>query len=145
MKDLHSKIILASLLGASVMAASADSGAVDLQGYNSAEIALAIGVGGIVFTGANKVEFALLHSDDGVSFTPVADKDVLGVTGTANGILKALVAAQAAAGVYRFGYKGGKRWIKLAANFSGAHATGTPIAAMLIKASGISRPEADQA
>lgn len=144
MKDLHSKIVLVTLLGAAVIAADTDSAIVDLQGYNSAEIALAIGAGGIAFTAANKIEFVLTHSDDGVTFTPVTVNDVLGVAAVNNGIVKALVAAHAAPQSYRLGYKGNRRYLKLTADFSGAHGTGTPIAAMLIKGAGFNRPEADQ-
>lgn len=145
MKDMHSHILLVSAIGAAVFSADVESGSIDLQGYNSAEIALAIGAGGIAFSGANKIEFVLSHSDDGVNFIPVATNDVLGAGAIANGIVKALVAAQAAPGVYRFGYKGGKRYLKLVADFSGTHGTGTPIAAIVIKGAGFNRPEADQA
>lgn len=145
MKDLHSRILLVTAIGAAVLAGDTDSGAIDLQGYNSAEIVFAIGAGGIAFSNANKVEFVLSHSDDGVTFTPVTTNDVLGAGVIENGIVKALRAAHAAPNSYRFGYKGGRRYLKLVADFSGAHATGTPIAAIVIKGAGFNRPEIDQA
>lgn len=145
MKDLHSKLLIATAIGAAVLTADTASAALDLAGYNSAEIVLTIGAGGIAFSNANKVEFVLSHSDDGVTFTPVAANDVLGAVSVANGIIKSLAAAHPDAATYRFGYKGSRRYLKVAADFSGAHATGTPIAALLIKGSGFNQPEADQA
>jgi hypothetical protein len=70
---------------------------------------------------------------------------MLGVTGISTGIIKSLIAAHAAAGAYRFGYKGGKRYIRLTADFSGTHGTGTPIAASALLMHGYSQPEANQA
>jgi hypothetical protein len=67
------------------------------------------------------------------------------VSGITNGIIKSLVAAHAAAAVYRYGYKGGKRYLKLLADFSGTHGTGTPIAAIALKSRGANKPEANQA
>lgn len=145
MKDLHSHIFLSQAIAAAVLAADNTPAAVDLQNYHSAEIALAIGVGGITFDATNKIEFKLTHSDDDSTYTPVETADMLGVTVATGGIIKSLVAAHAAAGVYRFGYKGGKRYLKLLADFSGTHGSGTPIAAMVIKGNGIDNPQANQA
>ncbi|MGM4909128.1 hypothetical protein [Rhizobium sp. 768_B6_N1_8] len=146
MKDLHSKIKLVSLIGNSVLAADNTPAALDLQGYEAVEIALAIGIGGITFDATNKIEFKLTESDDNVTYSAVDISDMLGLQSVgAGGIIKSLVAAHAAAAVYRFGYKGGKRYLKLLADFSGTHGTGTPIAAMAIFGSGFSNPQPDQA
>lgn len=146
MRDFHSKMSLVVAIGAAALNADNTPAALDLKGYDAAEIALAIGVGGITFDGTNKIEFKLTHSDDNVTYTAVTDADMLGVTGiAAGGIIKALTAAHAAAAVYRYGYKGGKRYLKLLADFSGTHGTATPIAATLIKLQGFSQPEANQA
>lgn len=145
MKDLHSHISLVTAIGAAVLAADNTPAAIDLQGYQSAEIAISIGVGGITFSGTNKIEFKLTHSDDDVTYTDVTTADMLGVAVAPGGIIKSLVAAHAAAASYRYGYKGGKRYLKLLADFSGTHGTGTPIAAMIIKGHGADNPQANQA
>lgn len=145
MKDIHSDITVVSAIGAAVLSADNTPAAIDLQGYNAAEIVLAIGVGGITFTATNKIEFKVTHSDDGATYTDVTDEDVLGVSDISGGIVKALTSAHAAADVSRFGYVGGKRYLKVLADFSGTHGTGTPIAAVVIKSYGYSQPEADQA
>src|SRR3546814_15078964 len=81
-----------------------------LQGYNAAEVVLSVGIGGITFTTTNKIEFKLTHSDDDSTYDDVTTDDMLGVTVSGSGIIKALTAAHAAAAVYRVGYRGGKRY-----------------------------------
>jgi hypothetical protein len=145
MKDMHSDIGVAVAIGAATLTADNTPPAIDLQGFDAAEIVLAVGVGGITFSGTNKIEFVLTHSDDNSTYSNVTDADMLGVSSISDGIIKALVAAHAAAGVYRFGYVGGKRYLKLLADFSGTHGTGTPIAATVVKGRPNDAPVADQA
>lgn len=133
MKDLHSIIEVAELIAAATYSADNTPVAVDLLGFESAEIALAIGAGGITFTSTNKIEFVLTHSDDNSTYTNVTADDLLGVSSVTSGIVKSLDAAHATADVTRFGYRGGKRYLKLLADFSGTHGTGTPIGAVVVK------------
>lgn len=145
MKDMHSQVSVDTLIAAAVLSADNTPAAVDLAGFNSAEILLAIGAGGITFSGTNKIEFKLTHSDDDSTYTDVATADMLGVTVASGGIIKSLIAAHAAGASYRFGYKGGKRYLKLLADFSGTHGTGTAVAAMVLKGDGDIAPTANQA
>lgn len=133
MKDLHSQIDIVELIPAATYDADNTPAAVDLLGFESAEIALAIGAGGITFTTNNKIEFVMTHSDDNSTYAPVTADDLLGVASVSSGIVKSLVAAHATADVTRFGYKGGKRYVKMLADFTGTHGTGTPIAAVVAK------------
>lgn len=145
MKDFHSAMTAKVAIGAATLAADNTPAAIDLVGCDAAEIVLAIGAGGITFSGTNKVEFKLTHSDDDSDYTAVTVADMLGLASVGTGgIIKSLVAAHAAAAVYRFGYVGGKRYLKLLADFSGTHGTGTPIAATVL-AQGTVNPQADQA
>lgn len=146
MRDIHSDMSVATAIEAATLSADNTPPAVDLLGYNAAEIILAIGAGGITFTGTNKIEFKLTHSDDDVTYTAVTVDDMLGLNSVGTGgIIKSLVAAHAAASTYRYGYIGGKRYLKLLADFSGTHASGTPVAAAVIRAHGNVQPEAAQA
>lgn len=146
MKDMHSSITVATAIGAAVLSADNTPVAIDRKGYRSAEVVLAIGVGGITFSGTNKIEFVLTHSDDDSTYTAVTKADLLGVASVgAGGIIKALTAAHAAANTYRFGYVGNKRFLKLLADFSGTHGSGTPIAAIVVLGDGFNQPEANQA
>lgn len=146
MKDIHSAMSVAVAIGNATLTADNTPAAIDLLGYNAAEILLAIGAGGITFSGTNKIEFKLTHSDDDVTYDAVDIGDVLGVVSVGTGgIIKSLIAAHADAAAYRFGYKGGRRYLKLLADFSGTHGTGTPIAALVIKGWGYDNPQANQA
>lgn len=144
MKGIHSCVYIDTLIANATYAADTTPVAVDLQGFDAAEIVLALGAGGITFSGTNKIEFVLTHSDDGTTYTNVTDADMLGVTGISNGIIKALTAAQAAAAI-RYGYKGNKRYLKLLGDFSGTHGTGTPIGAYVIKGEPFVAPTVAQA
>lgn len=129
MRDMHTDFSPVVMIGPEVLSADNTPAAIDLQGFDAATIEIAVGVGGITFSGTNKVEFKLTHSDDDSTYTAVEDKDIIGATGITSGIIFSLKAAHAAATVDRFGYIGNKRYLKLLADFSGTHGTGTPIAA----------------
>jgi len=141
MRDLASYVAAVTMFGPITLAADNTPAPFDLQGFDSAAILLAVGIGGITFDGSNKIEFVLTHADDNGAgspgiFTPVTAADIYGAdapTTVTGGIVKSLIAAHAAADVTEVGYKGGKRFLKLLADFSGTHGTGTPIAALLVK------------
>jgi hypothetical protein len=145
MKDIHSDFTRVVAIGAATLNADNTPATIDVRGYDAVEILLDIGIGGITFSGTNKIEFVLTHSDDDSTYSNVTTDDMLGVTIASDGIIKALVAAHAAANVYRYGYKGGKRYLKLLADFSGTHGTGTPIAASVLLGHGHNDPQANQA
>ena len=146
MKDLHSALFAALAIGAAVLSDDNTPAAIDLLGYDGAEIVLMIGAGGITFSGTNKIEFKLTHSDDDSTYTAVDVGDMLGLSSVGSGgIIKALTSAHASAAAYRFGYKGGKRYLKLLADFGGTHGTGTPIAAVVLKGAGHDNPQVNQA
>jgi hypothetical protein len=135
LRDMYSLTEPVVSLGAAVRSADANGTGVDLRGFGAATILLNIGVGGITFDATNKIEFVLQESDDDSTYTAVAATDVIvpsSVTVT-SGIVRSLVAAHAAAAVYRVGYIGTKRYIRVAADFSGTHGTGTPIAATVLR------------
>jgi hypothetical protein len=146
MRDIHSQTKRLVAIGAAALAADNTPAAIDLRGYDAAEILLDIGIGGITFDATNKVEFKLTHSDDDSTYTAVTVEDMLGLASVGTGgIIKSLVAAHAAAAVYRFGYRGNKRYLKLLADFSGTHGTATPIAASVLVSHGSVKAEANQA
>ncbi len=146
MRDLHNHVSAFVLIAAAALAADNTPPAVDTSGYESVEILLSVGVGGITFSGTNKVEFKLTHSDDDSTYTAVTSDDMLGdLTVADGGIIKSLIAAHATASAYRFGYKGGKRYLKLLADFSGTHGTATPIAAVALLGHAAIKPTAAQA
>lgn len=142
MRDLNSRITEVQAIGPAVLTADNTPAALDLQGFNSAVILISVGAGGITFTTANKIEFVVTHSDDNSTYTNVTDADMQGVTGITNGIVRSLTAAKAAADTAptALGYIGAKRYLKVLADFSGTHATGTPISVVLVRGNGMYKP-----
>lgn len=133
MRDMISDLGFEILLPSASYGADNTPAAVDISDFASAVLAIEVGVGGITFTTGNKVEFKLTHSKDDETYDPVTVDDLLGIDSVGTGgIVLALTAAHAAASVLTFGYRGGRRYLKLLADFSGTHATATPMSALVI-------------
>lgn len=131
--DQSERLGVSILLPAATYAADNTPATVDLGTAESCTILLEVGVGGITFSGTNKVEFKLTHSDDDSTYAAVTVADVVGLASVgAGGIVSSLVAAHAAATVDKIGYVGRKRYLKLLADFSGTHGTGTPMSALAV-------------
>ena len=140
MRDLVNNISPVLTIGPSTFSAAQTGATVDLLGFDAATIAILAGVGGISFSGTNKVEVVAEHSDDGSTWTPLTQADVIGATVTGSGIVKSFVAAHAAAAVYEVGYIGGRRRVRASLDFSGTHGTGTPFAVMVLRGLPASMP-----
>ena len=133
-KDLYNLVDAVNCIDPEALAADNTPAAIDLQGYDGALVLIHVGVGGITFSGTNKVEFKLTHSDDDSTYAAVTVNDVVGLSSVGTGgIIKSLTAEHAAATLTKVGYKGGKRYLKVLADFSGTHGTGTPMAVSVIK------------
>lgn len=133
MRDLYSNFTADTAIENAEHSAGVTSPAVDLAGFNSAAILLGIGVGGDTFTATKRIDFLLTHSNDGTAFDPVLAKDILGAVPDAAGLIKSLQSAHATGANYRFGYKGGRRFIQVEMAFNGTHAAGTPISVAVLK------------
>jgi len=129
--SLNNSPVLA--IGPLVLAADNTPAAIAMGDFGAALILIAVGIGGITFSTTNKVEFKLTHSDDDSTYAAVAQEDVKGVTVGTGGIIKSLIAAHAAASLTKVGYHGGKRFIKILADFDGTHGTGTPISVVVVR------------
>ena len=112
---------------------------VDLLDFHSATALIHIGAGGIAFSNANKIEIVVTAGNlaDGSDQVPVTADDIvvdaLAPVAIANGIVRSIVAAKAAADVQKVGYVGGKRFLRVLGDFAGAHGTGTPIAVTVVR------------
>jgi hypothetical protein len=133
MKDIHSETIVLGSIGPVVLTSDNTPTAIDLRGHDGVEIVAGVGIQGVTFGTTNYVVLELSHSDDNETYSAVEDMDILGaedeiVEGTTNyGILKTFFdTAHAAAATYRWGYIGGKRYLKFLINMVGTHSPGTP-------------------
>lgn len=133
MRDMVSDVSAVVMIASATYSADTTPVTVDLLGHDSCNIYIEVGAGGITFSGTNKVEFVLTESDDDSTYTNVAAADVIHAPqAVSSGIVYSLTAAHASGTVVRFGYKGTKRYLKLLADFSGTHGTGTPLSAIAV-------------
>ena len=104
--------------------------------YKALSLAIYVGVGGITFTGTNRIDIYMTHSDDGVTFIPVTDDDVIlpysttatvALLGPTTGTVKSIVAAHATADDSVIGYRGKKQYVTVQAAYGGTHSTGTTL------------------
>ena len=131
MQDLANNIKLVQSLAPAVRTADANGDGVDRQFYEGVTIVVDTGAEGITLSSTNKIEFELEHSDDDSTYTDMSSSDVNGTLGT-NGLFLTLDADAETPQISEIEYVGNKRYVRVVANFSGTHGTGTPIGASVI-------------
>ncbi len=134
-KDLATRIGNALAIAPAVYSASPTPVTIDTAGYHSVALLIAIGIGGITFSGTNRIDFQLQESDDGSTWANVAATELTGPgapSSVSGGIILSLTAAHAAATLTRVGVISGRRYLQLTPVFGGTHATGTPLAAVAV-------------
>lgn len=139
------------LLGAAARDADAESAAFSNKDYQVSELELDMGVGGITFTDTDKIELELSKSGDDteagvyaaytgdVRLHDVATGATTTVTADANGMVKAFVAAHAAAKRYVITILD-TGWFKAKLEYGGTHGAATPNALNLRQSEGRNVP-----
>ena len=118
---------------AAARTAAFTSASVDTQNFDSLAIVASVGASGDTLSGTNRIELALQESDDNAAFTPVGDADLLKVVaGQAAGTFAVLSAPAAANQAYVTGYRGNKRYVRLAGATYGTTTNGTFVSAMAV-------------
>lgn len=120
--------------------ADVDGESIDLQGYEAALLVAAVGAAGVALSTTDKIEFEVEHADDDGDGAPdtwsdVADSDLVNaVDGTNDGTFGVVdTDDDDEETTFQTAYVGSKRWIRVVANFSGTHGTGTPISAVAVR------------
>lgn len=140
MKDMHTGITAVQEVLPQVVTTgggAVTTGDVDLQGANAAEVLTHFGAPGDTLSGSVYFTVKAEHADDdgtgaAGAYADCATADLLGVT-AASGIVHTINADAEASQVYKFGYKGNKRFLKVTVTPTSGHTTGTPIAVTIIK------------
>ena len=146
MKDLYNNLEVVSIIdpvtvtNGGAPAAVAD---IDLAGFNSALIVYSVGTEAGTLSASLYHTLKLEHADDdgtgsAGAYSAVAAADVLGVT-PAEGIIFTIDDPAKDNAVYKCGYVGGKRFLKITAAEEGA-TSGCPISVVLIKGHGLDVP-----
>lgn len=119
MRDTHSDMGLAQAIAPAVLAATTTSAALDLQGFNSATVT--INCGAIVSAGNFTAKLQESDTTTSGDFTDVAGADLIGT----------LPAVLAENSVYKQGYKGAKRYVRVVMTKNSG--TSLAVSAMLIR------------
>jgi len=138
MYDLSNSISPAVSIKAAAKTAAENGTGVDLQGYNSATILVDVGAEGDTLSGSVYFEVSLEHSDDDSTYTDCAQADIIDGTIASGGIFLKLDGTSGgdpdtSGLIYRVGYRGGKRYVRVVLAKTGTHSNGTPIGAMVVR------------
>ena len=134
MKDLANNISIIQSIAPVVGTSDTNGTGVDLQFFESATAVVDTGVEGDTLSTSVKIDFKLEDSDDNSTFTAVTSSlHVTDGSVDSNGIFLTLDANAETPQVTSIGYVGGKRYLRVVADFTGTHSNGTPIAATIIK------------
>ena len=148
--DALSRVKVVASVGAEDLAADKDGDTVDGKGFHSVLHVVEIGVGGITFSGANKIELRLQDSPDDSAWTDVTDANHVNIN-TASSV--GVVTNPGSTGIwglidsaakddmsYAIGYRGLQRYSRVVIDFTGTHGTGTPISASALLSRADSSP-----
>ena len=129
MRDVQHQSKATASLDPAVRTADANGTGVDLQGVEGALVQVQVGAEGDTLAADLSIEFELEESDDNVTFTDVADADVVG---TVSGTIAKIDAAAEAPSLHTAAYIGTKRYLRVVDSRTGTHTTGTATAASVI-------------
>lgn len=134
MRDLHSNVKAVEALRAATRTADVNGADVNLAGYEACEFVASIGQSGDTLSGSVYATIEMEEADDNGSgsagsYTDVAAADIIGGNGaTTNGEAVRIDATTEDRQVYRFGYIGQKKFVRVVYNVTGTHTNGTPVA-----------------
>jgi len=109
--------------------ADVDGAAVAMKGFRSCLFVIAIGASADTLSGTNKIGLVLEDSADNSTFAAVTDADVVdgNVEDMTAGLFYEVDADADASKFILVSYRGTGNFVRVALDFSGTHATGTPI------------------
>jgi len=138
MKDLYNKLGVVSILDPIAISATAIKEDIDLAGFNSACLLINCGLDdGTGLAADHKFVFTLQHSYDGDNYANVETKDVLGVEVT-SGVVLTIADTDSDNTLYKIGYVGGRRYLKLVYTVTGT--VSMPMSIELVKGNPESSP-----
>lgn len=128
-KDMISHQNPIQLLVAAAQKVTVLSSAIDMQGFDALTLEAFLGVSGDTLSGIVLIELEVQESADDSVYTAVADDDLIGdvVTATNVGTFGLIDDPAEDDQLYKIGYRGTKRFIKINAVFTGAHTNGIPL------------------
>lgn len=130
MRDLYHRVLVTQHLSPVVSTATKTSTAIDLQGYNGANVIFSIGQSGDTLSGSVYWTLKLQHSDDDSTYADLAAADL-----NSPSLTSVVNSSSLDRTSYSFGYQGNKRYLKAVATPTGTHSNGTPIGVVALRGS----------
>lgn len=132
--DLISNVQTSVAMGSEVLNTSEDGDDINRVGANGGVMIQAnVGVSGDTLSGSVMVELEVEESDDGITYTDVADDDLSSsITGTNTGTFAVIDDPAEDDLAYKTEYRGSKQYCRMVANLTGTHTNGIPIGAMAL-------------
>lgn len=133
MRDFHRNIKTVQALDPALTTGARTGAPIDGQGFQAVEHIVLFGASGDTLSGTLKTDVKLEASEDGSTWSPVADaKAVSGGPVSAAGVFATVDAAAKAQTAYRIGYLGNARYSRISLALTGTHTNGTPVAAIAV-------------
>lgn len=136
LRDLISNIKESVGFNPELLSADENGVTFDMQGFESLVAFVLAGVSLDTLSGSVFVEFILQHGDlqDGSDAVAVTSADdVLPGTALPLGVFATIDDPAEDDAVYKIGYRGTKRYVRVVADFTGTHTNGFPLAVLGIK------------
>lgn len=137
MRDIVSNIHVSQPLNPILSTSTRTSSGVDRQGFNGVLLVMQFGATLDTINGSNYWTAKIQHSDDNSSYSDAAADDVQG--GVVSYVVNSLSLDET---LYKFPYKGSKRYTRLVCTTTGTHVNGTPLAVFAVKSDPSSAPVA---
>ena len=136
MRDIISNLKVTAGLAAQVVTAD-QSVEVDLLGFGSLMFAVNVGAAGDTLSGAVKFDLVLQHAEDDEgsagSYEAVPQADCQDQVIDEDGVIVTIDADGEAGQLYKVGYVGSRRFVKLTLDVTGSHSNGTPFSVDVIR------------
>jgi hypothetical protein len=148
MRDMHSNIAVVHAIAAQVINSAGgakNSGDVDLQGFLAAEVLVNCGASGDTLDADNRIDVKIEHADDdgagaAGAYSACQEKDILGLVPDGSGNVLALNALTLDDQTHRFGYVGGKKFVKITVTPVGTLTNGIAMAVNIVKGRSLNFP-----
>lgn len=133
-RSMTDRVVVKRHINGTFLSTQTPASGVDLRGLKSAEVI--VDIGAVTSIAGNSWTFALQHSDAaGSGFAAVEADDVViqqdGAALAANGVFATVDAAEEDDAIYRVGYVGTKRYVRVVATAGGTPGN-TPIAVVVV-------------
>jgi hypothetical protein len=130
--DAKNKVAFAISLAPAVRTADANGASVDTQDSVGVAAVVHVGASGDTLSGTVFVDLELQHSDNGTDFIACLDSEIdAPVVGSNTGTFARIDAPGEANAIYKVGYLGQKRYVRVVQNLTGTHTNGIAMSAMV--------------